>query len=77
MNIKIDRMTLVAFVAGILVTAAVGAASSSAQVGRYQVAGTGQQGLVIDTVTGQVWQNYFPPNQGSGDPDFFKPKLGQ
>jgi hypothetical protein len=77
MNIKIDRSTLVAFLAGILVTIAVGAASSSVQVGRYQVAGTGQQGLVIDTVTGQVWQHYFAPNQGGSDADFSKPKLGQ
>jgi hypothetical protein len=77
MNIKIDKTTLVAFLAGSLVTLAIGAASSSVQVGRYQIGGTGQQGLVIDTVTGQVWQHYFPPNQGGADPDFLKPKLGQ
>jgi hypothetical protein len=77
MNIKIDKTTLVAFLAGILVTLAVGAASPSVQVGRYQVGGTSQQGLVIDTVTGQVWQHFYLPNQGGTDPDFAKPKLGQ
>jgi hypothetical protein len=77
MNIKIDTKTALAFLAGILATIAVGAASSTAQVGRYQVAGTGQHGLVIDTVTGQVWQQYYPPNSGGSDADFSKPKLGQ
>ena len=77
MNIKIDTKTALAFLAGILATIAVGAASNTAQVGRYQVAGTGQHGLVVDTMTGQVWQQYYPPNQGGSDADFLKPKLGQ
>jgi hypothetical protein len=45
------------------------------QVGRYQMAGVPGHAYVIDTATGQVWEDFASPNQGSSDPDFGKPKL--
>ena len=65
---KIDlKSALLGLVLGVIVTAAIGAVSSPAQVGRYQIAGTGNQGLVLDTVTGQVWSAYFSSGGGRED----------
>jgi hypothetical protein len=55
MNTKLDlKSAMLGLVLGLLAIAAIGAVSSPDHVGRYQVSGTGDQGLVVDTVTGQV-----------------------
>jgi hypothetical protein len=58
------------------VTLGIAAAASPGSVGRYQIAGTGNHGLIIDTATGQVWRGYFPANSGNTDGDFFTVKMG-
>lgn len=75
MNTKFDsKSALLGLGLGVLATLALGAGSSSNQVGRYQINGTANQGMVIDTATGQVWAKYFPYAEGVSDADFFKPK---
>ena len=65
MNTKIDvKSALIGLLLGVLVTVAIAAASSPSQAGRYQVAGTGSYGLVLDTVTGQVWSMFFSSSGG-------------
>jgi hypothetical protein len=53
----------------------VAATSSRDANGRYQVAGAGNHGLVIDTATGQVWTGYFSPTGGNTDADFLRSKI--
>lgn len=79
MNTKIDvKSALIGLLLGVLVTVAIAAASSPGQAGRYQVAGTGSYGLVLDTVTGQVWSMFFSSSGGRTDGDtFYQPKAGQ
>lgn len=75
MNIKIDlKSAFLGLVLGVIATAAIGAASSAGQVGRYQIGGTSNQGLVIDTVTGRIWSAYFGSSVGTADKSFFQPK---
>jgi hypothetical protein len=75
MNTRLDfKSALIGLLIGILVVVSLGAASSIGSVGRYQVAGTGNHGLIIDTATGQVWRGYFPSNSGNTDGGFFAPK---
>ena len=45
------------------------------QVGRYQMGGVPGHAYVIDTATGQVWEDFATASQGSSDPDFKKPKV--
>jgi hypothetical protein len=79
MNTKIDiKSALIGLLLGVLASVAIAAASSSGQAGRYQVAGTGNQGLVLDTATGQVWTMFFSSSGGRTDGDaFYQPKVGQ
>ncbi len=75
MNTKFDsKSALLGLGLGVLAPLALGAGSPSNQVGRYQINGTANQGMVIDTMTGQVWAKYFPYAEGISDADFFKPK---
>jgi hypothetical protein len=77
MNTKIDiKSAVFGLGVGILVMLGVAAASSRDTNGRYQVAGTGNHGLVVDTATGQVWSAYFSSTGGNTDGDFFKAKIG-
>lgn len=71
------KSALIGLGTGVLITLGIGAASSPGSVGRYQIAGTGNHGLIIDTVTGQVWRGYFPSSSGSTDGDFFTSKIGE
>jgi hypothetical protein len=48
---------------------------SGAQVGRYQMGGVPGHAYVIDTATGQVWEDFAPAGQGSSHPNFNKPKV--
>jgi hypothetical protein len=76
MNTRIDiKSALLGLLLGVLATVALGAASAPRQVGRYQVAGTSNFGLVLDTATGQVWRMFFSSNGGGTDGEaFFQPK---
>ena len=75
MNTKIDiKSALFGILIGVLVTLAIGAAAPSGPVGRYQIAGTGNQGLVLDTASGEVWTAFFSSGGGKTDGDFFLPK---
>ncbi len=71
------KSALAGLAAGVLVTLAIAAASSPSTNGRFQIAGTSNQGLILDTQTGRVWSGYFPPNQGRTDPDFFSAKIDE
>lgn len=78
MNEKTDMKSLLLGMAlGVSATVAVAAVSSTGQVGRFQLGGTNNQGMVIDTATGQVWSTYFSPSGGMGHADFFEPKIGE
>ena len=75
---KLDlRSALAGVGAGVLLTLCVGAATRMpvGPVGRYQVTMSEARGLVIDTMTGQVWASQLSRNPRS-DEDFFKPKAG-
>jgi hypothetical protein len=78
MNTKIDiKSAMLGLAFGVLATLALAAASSPGPVGRYQIAGTGAHGLIVDTATGQAWSAYLPMTEGSTDPDFRQPKIGE
>jgi hypothetical protein len=77
MNNKVDaKSILIGLLAGAVVTLAVGAGLPvNRQVGRYQVAGTGNgYAIILDTVTGQAWKAGFATDIVSIDGDFFQPK---
>ena len=77
MNTKIDiKSALFGLAVGVLAMLGIAAASSPGTVGRYQIAGTGNHGLVLDTATGQVWSGFLNPNGDKTDGDFFQPKSG-
>lgn len=62
---------------GISVTLLVGASGKekqAQQLGRYQIGGTGNHGMVLDTQTGKVWSYYFQSNGGTRSGDFFSEK---
>ncbi len=48
---------------------------SGPQVSRYQMGGVPGHAYVVDTATGQVWEDFASAGQGSSDPDFKKPKV--
>jgi hypothetical protein len=78
MNNKIDtKSVFLGLSVGILATLAIGAGFSSSQVGRYQLSGIGNHGLVVDTATGQIWSHFLSSSGGSADPRFFEPKTGE
>jgi len=48
---------------------------NSSVVGRYQIAGIPGHAYVLDTATGQVWEDYAPTNEGIRDQQFKQIKL--
>ena len=80
MNRKLEiKSAAIGLAIGVLVMLGIAAASGPGpgSVGRYQIAGTGNHGLIIDTATGQVWRGYFLSHEGKTDGDFFSPKTGE
>jgi hypothetical protein len=78
MNTKMDlKSALAGLGLGFLGALAIGAASPAPPIpiGRYQVAGTGDHGLILDTATGQAWRAFLSAAQGITDGDFFTPKV--
>jgi hypothetical protein len=43
---------------------------SGAAVGRYQMTGVPGHAYVLDTSTGQVWEQIAPAGEGTSDPTF-------
>jgi hypothetical protein len=78
LNTKIDiKSTLVGFEVGVLVMLGIAAASSPGSVGRYQIAGAANHGMVLDTATGQVWSTFLSSSGGKAGGDFYRPKTRQ
>lgn len=80
MNKKLDiKSAVIGLAVGVLVTLGIAAASGpgTGSVGRYQIAGTGNHGLIVDTATGRVWRGYFSSHEGITDGDFFRPKMNE
>ena len=44
-------------------------------ISRFQINSNEQHAFVLDTATGQVWERYLPPNQGSTSSNFTERKL--
>lgn len=77
MKTKIDiKSALFGLGLGVLVTLGIAAVSAPGTVGRYQIGGTGNHGLVLDTATGQVWSMFLSSSGGRTDGDFYQSKLG-
>ena len=79
MKTQIDiKSALFGLGVGILVAFVIGAASPpSPETGRYQIAGTANQGLVLDTVSGEVWSAHFPSTHSvPNNTAFSRPKNG-
>ena len=51
------------------------ATPSGPQPGRFQMGGVPGHAYVLDTATGQVWEDFAPAGSGSSHPDFNKPKV--
>jgi hypothetical protein len=51
------------------------AAPAGPSVGRFQFGSVPGHAYVPDTATGQVWEDFATPNQGSNAPAFRKPKV--
>jgi hypothetical protein len=45
------------------------------QVGRFRMSGVPGHAYVIDTATGQVWEDFATPTQGTSDQEFKRPKV--
>lgn len=76
MKTKIDtKSALIGLGVGVFLMLGVAAASSPGSAGRYQIAGTGNHGMVLDTATGQVWSMFLSSTSGKADGDFYKPKI--
>lgn len=78
------EMDIKSFVIGVLVTAclfvALGASKSSkppGPVNRFQIAGNPGHVFIIDSATGQVWEKFSSPTQGSSVSGFGRPILGE
>jgi len=70
MDIKVAR-----FLGGCLVGASVIlAVAVRTPNGRYQLGTTAGHAYVLDTATGQVWEKYAPPTEGTTDQAFKDPK---
>jgi hypothetical protein len=77
MKIQIDLKSAVCgLIVGVAAMFALGADSSSNQIGRYQVSSGGPAtGIIVDTITGQAWG--FQPadtSQWKNDGNFWKVK---
>lgn len=45
------------------------------QIGRFQMGGVPGHAYVIDTTTGEVWEQFATSNEGSTHPNFRLPKI--
>jgi hypothetical protein len=71
------KSALVGIVVGVLAVLAVGAGTSSNEVGRYQISSNPNFSVMVDTKTGQAWGSVCAPSTGSAihsDSNFFEAK---
>jgi hypothetical protein len=76
MKAQIDLKSVLCGVAiGVLAVFAIGAGTSSTDIGRYQVSAGQNANVIIDTKTGQAW-GFCPQNtaQYRSDPSFWDAK---
>ena len=82
MKTTIDpKSVLLGAMAAVVLGCAFGAGDSAGRdhradpaISRFQINSNEQHVFVLDTATGQVWENYLPPNQGSTSSNFMEPK---
>ena len=78
MKTQIDiKSALCGLVVGVLAMLAIGAGTSSNEVGRYQISSGASFSVMVDTKTGQAWGSVYAPNNSSSihnDSNFFEPK---
>lgn len=65
----------VCLITAALVVTLVPQPQSQPQTGRFQMYGVPSHAYVIDTTTGQVWQDFATTGSGSSDRDFTLAKL--
>ena len=74
MKTQIDiKSALCGLAVGVLAMLAIGAGTSSNQLGRYQVSSAAGFAILIDTQTGQAWMN-MAGSQNRNDSNFFDVK---
>jgi hypothetical protein len=74
MKTQIDiKSALVGILIGVLVVTAIGAGTSSNEVGRYKVSCGAAFAVMVDTKTGQAW-GIARDTQSRNDGDFFTAK---
>ena len=82
MKTKIDlKSLLIGLLVGVVAILVVAAESPSNQTGRYQITGSLNYFMILDTQTGKVWTENLPANSSransvgkDSDPDFFTAK---
>lgn len=78
MKTQIDlKSALCGLVVGVLAMLAIGAGTSSNEVGRYQISSGTSFSVMVDTKTGQAWGIVHTPTSGSSihnDGNFFDAK---
>lgn len=77
MKTQIDLKSLLCGLGiGVLTMLAIGA-TTSAPLGKFQIAGGPPMFLLVDTTTGKVWTANFNAAVKTTDADFFEPKEGK
>jgi hypothetical protein len=78
MKTQIDiKSALCGLVIGVAAMFAIGAGTSSNEVGRYQISSNPNFSVMVDTKTGQAWGSVCAPSSGSAihsDGNFFEAK---
>ena len=76
MKTQIDiKSVLLGLIFGVVTMFAIGAGTSSKEVGRYQISSAAQSAVIVDTKTGQAW-SFSPQNAGQfrNDANFWAEK---
>ena len=77
MNTKIDlKSALCGLAVGVLAMLAIGAATPSNAIGRYQVSGGSSVCTILDTTTGRAWAASLSTITGT-QTGFWEPKIDQ
>jgi hypothetical protein len=75
MRVELDlKSLLVGAIVTTLLFFAIGAGNSALRVGRCHLEIDDNHAFVIDSVTGEVWEQFLSQTGGSRSPDLAKPK---
>lgn len=75
MKTQIDlKSALCGLAVGVLVMLAIGAGTSTNEVGKYQISSAATFAVILDTQTGQAWKYVPTANNQSTDSNFFDAK---